>query len=196
MNYRLWLNEKNGFFMKMYGLPLENLPILADSIEKGYKSAGFTKPILIMPKGLTHAKIKEAFQKIGLDYFFKEELDNPEKFTHERWPDKDSYYIYHGGHRESVEGDNGLKLFSAEEIWQKKIKTMTSLEIGNFAFQYFCINGTSIDRKTITLASGSRCHNGKILISYSNNGNLYSGFTKLSEMQDGMRSREVFCFDS
>jgi len=91
--------------------------------------------------------------KIGVDYLFSQELDDLAKAGHDRWPIQ-SYFIRHGGHQEATGGDEKLRLLSAKKIWQRKIATMTSLEISQFSFEYVLASGVFTDVKSVFFGCG------------------------------------------
>ncbi|HTX87215.1 MAG TPA: hypothetical protein VMC41_04100, partial [Candidatus Nanoarchaeia archaeon] len=120
MDYRLFLQEKDDFCGRIYGLRLGKIDVLRAAMEADIEKNGLAKPFLIVPIGQTHARLQKAFrEKIEVYYVFSEELDDLDKVRHDRWPAQ-SYFIRHGGHREANEGDRELKLLSAEKIWERK----------------------------------------------------------------------------
>jgi hypothetical protein len=168
MNYGLFLKERDDFFGRIYGLRLENLGLLRVAMEKSVEKTGLAKPFLVIPVGLTHQVLQKSFRKkTGVEYEFPNGLnnvwglDNLSRIAHERWPFK-SYFIRHGGHQEAAEGDEELKLFSAEKIWQQKIATMTTLEISQFSLEAR-INKIFVDTMSVSAASGSRSSDGYVV---------------------------------
>jgi hypothetical protein len=156
MDCKLFLEERDDFCGRMYGLRLGKIDVLKEAMEKSVEKKGLVKLFLIVPVGQTHRILKKAFrEKIGVDYLFSQELDDLAKAGHDRWPIQ-SYFIRHGGHQEATGGDEKLRLLSAKKIWQRKIATMTSLEISQFSFEYVLASGVFTDVKSVSLAAGSR----------------------------------------
>ena len=160
---------------------------MRSSIEKH----GLALAFLIVPCGLTHKIVQKVFrEKLGVKYDFPAELDDLKKVTHDRWP-KQSYFIRHGGHQEATGGDKQLKLLAAEKIWERGIKTMTSLEVSQFAFEYFFANGAPADSNSISLGSGSRHSDGCVPHVYFDDGRVGVDWYILSNAGSRLRARSA-----
>jgi len=189
MDCNLFLQEKDDFFRRVYGLRLGDGDVLQEAMEKSIEKNGLAKPFLFTPEGLTHCGLQVAFREnIGVDYIFPKELDNLSTVIHARWP-LQSYFIRHSGHREAIEGDEALKLLSAEKIWGKKIATMTSLEISQFSFEYALANGAIIDTESLSMASGSRHYDGRVPCVYWYGDGVHVRWCLPSDTSGNLRSR-------
>jgi hypothetical protein len=197
MDCGLFLKEKDDFFGRMFGLRLEKPRRLKAAMEKSIEMGkplkkDELKPFLVVPVGLTHAGLQKAFRKkLGVQYSFPRELDDLEKTRHERWP-KNSYFIRHGGHQKATAGDKELKLLSPKKIWERGIKTMTSLEISEFFFEFMFADGVPIDAKSISFASGSCLVEGDVSIVYWYRGGwIQLGWSDKTDTHNNLRSRAV-----
>jgi hypothetical protein len=187
-----FIKEKASFLKNVYDLDLSSeIDLLAANhtslIEKNGQSLKFS----VVPRGLTHAIIQKTFkEKLGIDYIFPEELDNLEKFRHKRWSNQ-SYIIQHEGQNEVVDGDKELICLSAENTWKKKIATMTSLEVSQFALESFLFNGVPNDAKSETLCPGSIYSAGFIVRIFFKDGTVNAKWSHWTDAGELMRARSL-----
>lgn len=145
----------------------------------------------LMPQGLTYQQVHDKEKTMYSKYWdYKDNWpDNIDMEFEERKTDK-NYAFWHSG---NAEADEIYKNKSADWILKKKIKTMTRLEGAVFGLYMLWKHKIIIDKKVISLWSGSRYSDGRVPYSYWNSvyNKFYSYCYSSGSANGGLRPRPV-----
>ncbi|MEN9613813.1 MAG: hypothetical protein RLZZ347_120 [Candidatus Parcubacteria bacterium] len=138
------------FYLDVFGLTVD-----FSQVKIPAQREGFTRLIVVL-KGLTLNGVRDVCNRRLLCEFFTDDLDT-EVVVNDRMP-IETYAILA---RDSVDSDENLAGYSAEDILGMKLVTMTLLE--RMLLELMCyVEGRRLDVKTSTICPGSRYADGDV----------------------------------
>ncbi len=145
--------------------------------------------LLIVAGGLTLNQVIAACKRHFLTSASDEDMDKAVP-TNERDPKNGSYAIWV---RDHVEADEGLKDLSAQDHTDAGRQTETLLERCLHELAYFLETGDHLDKKNVTLCSGSRSSDGYVPRAYWHGGfRVRAYYFSVRSARPRLRARQVF----
>ena len=149
---------------------------------------GFDR-LIVVPKGLMMNKLVEIMRKRFDMWLYIDDLDKAIT-KNDRLNEKSAYAIWV---RDRIEADEELKSMSANEIAKAEIVGITAPERLLYGLVYFHETGKHLDIKNVTLCTGSRLADGRVLGVYwhPDNREVSVGWFSTSRSYSHLRARAV-----
>ena len=178
------LADWQDFYRKIFGIEIDLSGLHIPDAKTDFDR------VIVIVKSLALNQVFKACKDYFPSYSYHKDLD--EAVTkNDRTADK-TYTIRI---RDRVEADDELKNFSANDLKEKGIKGITLLERLVLELKYFDETGRHMDISNLTLCSGSRDSNGKVLsVRWLIDGfGFCVGWSSPSDSYSDLRTRAVVC---